>query len=208
MNQRTMVKVSAEETVFSIRTFSRERQLSRRFIFLQKELDILEEKQYVIASDIHSFAKMWLDTMDSGMQVVQIAFTWLQEAGAGKVSGTEETIRLPYKKLKECLEKSRNQNGACQRLLSVSENKKPEIEFRSRQNLKEIVKRKALRRKLGKFLSKQFCWYGTKKISITDAACPYSFFFTEDKENEKGICGGIILHGQEDLMTAYYGLHT
>lgn len=34
------------------------------------------------------------------------------------------------------------------------------------------------------------------------------FFFWEECENDRGICGGIMLHGQEDLRKAYYEIHT
>lgn len=208
MNQRTMVKVSAEENTFSIRTFSRKGRSPQRFVFLQKELDMLEEKGYVLTSDIHSFARMELYTTASGAQAVQIIFTWLQDAGGGSISGREETVRLPLEKWKECLEASRNQGGAYQSLLSIEEKHKPQIIFHSRKNLKEVAQRKVLRKKLGRFLDRSFNWHGTKQICITDDFYPYSFFFTEDKGNGKGICGGIILHGQENLPKAYYGIHT
>ena len=79
MNQRTMVKVSAEENTFSIRTVSRKECSPQRFVFLQKELNMLEEKGYVLTSDIHSFARMELCTTASGVRAVQISFTWLQD---------------------------------------------------------------------------------------------------------------------------------
>lgn len=208
MSQRTMVKISAEETTFSMKTFSRAGRSSQRFIFLKKELDMLEEKGHIIVSDIHSFAKMQLYKMDSGMEIIQITFTWLQGTGNNRVSGMEETVRLPYEQLKECMAASEVQNGVYQKLLSIEENRKPKILFRSRQNLKSVVQKKTVRRKLGKFLDRQFNWPGAREICISDDFCPYSFFFTEYRRNGKGICGGIILHGQENLATAYYGMHT
>ena len=37
---------------------------------------------------------------------------------------------------------------------------------------------------------------------------PYSFFFEEYTPYGRGICGGIILHGAEDLAKAQYSVHT
>ena len=36
----------------------------------------------------------------------------------------------------------------------------------------------------------------------------YSFFFREFRGEKSCLCGGLILHGQEDMSKAYYGIHT
>lgn len=208
MEQRTMVKISAEENIFSIWTFSRKKGSSQKFIFWNRDLEMLEKEGCLLTSDIRSFAKMRLYTMSSDEQAIQITFTWLKSDGYNRVSGVEETIRLPYERFKECLEKSREQSGEYQKLLSMEERQEAKVVFQSRRNLNEVARKKILRRKLGRFLDQHFNWYGTKEIRVTDDSCPYSFFFTEDKGNGKGICGGIILHGQENLRESYYGMHT
>lgn len=47
-----------------------------------------------------------------------------------------------------------------------------------------------------------------EKIVIYDDGQPYSFFFEEYTPYGRGICGGIILHGAEDLAKAQYSVHT
>ena len=56
MNQRTMVKISAEENVITLRTFSREYRSPQGFIILRSELEKLKLNKKVIVSDIRSFA--------------------------------------------------------------------------------------------------------------------------------------------------------
>ena len=75
----------------------------------------------------------------------------------------------------------------------------PRYEFHSRKNLHEVARRPVLRRKLGRVLGRHFQWRGTEKIVIYDDGLPYSFFFEEYTPYGRGICGGIILHGAEDL---------
>ena len=57
-------------------------------------------------------------------------------------------------------------------------------------------------------LGRHFQWRGTEKIVIYDDGLPYSFFFEEYTPYGRGICGGIILHGAEDLAKAQYSVHT
>ena len=91
----------------------------------------------------------------------------------------------------------------------MTEYHRPAIEFSNSRNLQKVVQRKGMRRKLGKFLDRNFQWPNAMKILVTDdCRVPYNFFFREQHISGTGICEGIILHGQEDLKKAYYGLHT
>ena len=99
-------------------------------------------------------------------------------------------------------------DGAEWRHLSVPEMLMPRYEFHSRKNLHEVARRPVLRRKLGRVLGRHFQWRGTEKIVIYDDGLPYSFFFEEYTPYGRGICGGIILHGAEDLAKAQYSVHT
>lgn len=208
MNQRTMVKISAEESSISLQTVSRAYRSPQRFIILRSKLEELEEKKRIIVSDIHSFAVLRLCQRPDGMDVIEIDFAWLSVAGSGRLSGQSESLCLPYEYFLACIEESFQLGGQSRKLLSISENNRPHIEFQSRHHLKEVVKRKRLRRLLGKFLDKHFNWQNSRSIFITDDYEPYSFFFAEKTAHGKGICGGIILHGREDLQKAYYGIHT
>ena len=67
---------------------------------------------------------------------------------------------------------------------------------------------KAVRRKLIRFLRDNFQWGWSDEVRFYNDFLPYSFFFTEIRGGQQGICGGLILHGREDLNRAYYSIHT
>ena len=208
MNQRTMVKISAEKEVITLQTFSREYRSSQRFFVLRSKLEELNAKGKVIVDDIHSFAILRLCQTPGGLDVIDIKFSWLSDAGGRRLSGKEECVRLSYESFLTCIEESLQLGGQCRKLLSVPAGKKPKIEFSSRHHLKEVVSRKRLRRKLGKFLDQHFDWENAQSIFITDESEPYSFFFTEQTVQGIGICGGIILHGRDNIKNATYSSHT
>ena len=81
---------------------------------------------------------------------------------------------------------------------------RPVMSSTAGKNLHEVARRPVLRRKLGRVLERHFQWRGTEKIVIYDDGQPYSFFFEEYTPYGIGICGGIILHGAEDLAKAQY----
>lgn len=212
MNQdkRTLLKISASEESVSLRTVSRGFRSPSRFVVLEKELKELEEKRYVITVDIRSFAEMRLARAgaEEDGDILEVRFAWLSDAGAGRLSGMEENLRFSWQKLKEGIERSRSLNGGAVGVLTLSDCRYPRIEFQSRKNLRAVAGERILRRKLGKFLSRHFAWKGSRRIVVYDDFEPYSFFFREERPAGTGICGGIILHGREDLKKAYYGIHT
>lgn len=101
-----------------------------------------------------------------------------------------------------------NIDGTRWRLLSIPEQSRPKLEFHSRKNLKAVVENPILRHKLGKFLDQHFNWYNYERIVLTDDYLPYSFFFEGYMVQGTKTCGGVILHGEEDIQTAKYGIHT
>ncbi len=208
MNNRIMIKLSVSDDCISLRTFSRGYQSPQRFVLTEKELLELEEKRYLTVSDIRSFAKLALrKTVEQG-DVLEIEFTWLSDAGGGKVSGMTENIRLSHEKFKEMVRES-GENGVQKRMLSLEEKDRPKVEFQSRRNLKAVAETKALRKKLGKFMGNHFLrWRGSRLITMYDDFEPYSFFFQEQTPYGNSIRGGVILHGRENLKKAYYGIHT
>lgn len=208
MYDRTMVKVSADEKYISLRTVSRKYRSPHRFVLSRKELEELEEKGRVLARDIHSFADIRRCKSTQGQDKLAIAFFWLNDSGNGDVSGWNQTVQLPYGKFLECVESSFRSKGRERCLLSMKENRTPKIEFTSRRNLKAVADMPLLRRKLGKFLARNFNWTDYSRIVVTDDFVPYSFAFSGYTPYGSGLCGGIILHGQDDLKKAYYGIHT
>ena len=208
MNNRTMIKLSASEDCVTLRTFSKDYHSPQGFILTEKELLELEEKRYMTVSDNRSFAKLALRKTMEQVEVLEIDFTWLSDAGGGKVTGRTEIIRLSYDKFKEYVRESR-ENSIQKRMLSLEEHGRPKIEFQSRKNLKAVAETKALRKKLGKFMADHFLrWKGSRQITVYDDFEPYSFFFQEQTPYGTGMCGGVILHSRENLEKAYYGIHT
>ena len=208
MNNRTMIKLSTSEDCVTLRTLSKDYHSPQGFVFTEKELLELEERRYMTVSDIRSFAKVSLRKSFEQAEVLEIEFTWLSDAGGGKVSGRTETVRLSYEKFKTSIKQSR-EDGMQIKMLSLEESSRPKIEFQSRRNLKTVAETKALRKKLGKFLADHFLrWKGSRQITVYDDFEPYSFFFQEQTPYGNGICGGVILHGRENMEKAYYGIHT
>ena len=96
MNNRTMATVYVDRDSISLKTRSRNGCSPQQFIILKKELQRLEEKKYLIAKDIHSYAELRLCDAVDGVKVLEFSFTWLKDAGRDSVSGYTERIRLPY----------------------------------------------------------------------------------------------------------------
>ena len=208
--KRTMLKLTASEDIISLRTVSRNFRSPHRFVVLETELQELGVKRHIISSDIRSFAEIRLVKAragDNGDMLI-IRFAWLSNSADGKLSGTEETLQFPWEFFREKIAESRSQEGAAVRLLSMKSQGKPVIVFHSGRNLKAVAGKRTLRKKLGKFLNCHFAWKDSRKITVTDDFVPYSFFFREERVNGSVICGGIILHGQENLKKARYEMHT
>ncbi len=208
MCRRTMIKLSASEDYIYLRTLSEGYRSPQGFAVADRELAEMEEKGYKVISDIHSFARLSLRKTMDGTDILAITFTWLSDAGGGTVSGREETVLLSYKKFQEYAEESRKNHGEQKKLLSLDEKTRPRIAFHSSRNLKAVTEEKLLRKKLGKALWRHFAWKGSRQITVYDDFEPYSFFFQEQTPYGTGICGGLILHGRENLEKAYYGIHT
>ena len=207
--KRTMMKLSVSGECVALRTVSRGFRSPHRFVLLEKELEELGEKRYALSTDIRSFAKMSLERTDEeGNDVLIIKFAWLGDAGEGKLSGTEETLRFPWDAFREKVAESRSLGGAAVKLLAMKGARLPKVEFHSREHLKEVVERPVLRKKLGKLLANHLEWRGSIRIMVYDDFVPYSFCFREERACGTGLCGGIILHGQEDMKKAHYGIHT
>lgn len=206
--ERTMVKISADGEFVSLRTYSRKYGRSGQFVLWRKELDDLDTKGKVLSADGYSYARLYLHKNQDGEEILKIEITWLNSSG-NELIGRLERCSLTYQDFLYCVEESIRLGGKTCCRLSLPEFHKPAIEFGSSRNLKKVAQRKGIRRKLGKFLDRHFEWPDAVRIQVVDDCCvPYSFFFREERISGVGICGGIILHGQEDLKKAYYGMHT
>ena len=208
MDNRIMVKLSVSDDCISLRTFSRGYHSPQRFILTKSELRELDEKRYLTVSDIRSFAKLALRKTMEQEEVLEIDFTWLNDAGSGKVSGVTETVRLSYEKFRE-LAKESGEDGTQKKMLSLKDDSRIRIAFLSRKNLRAVAETKMLRKRLGKFMGNHFLrWKGSRQIILYDDFEPFSFFFQYQTSYGAGLCGCVILHGRENLKKAYYGIHT
>lgn len=204
MEQRTLVKIESDEKGCYIKTVSRNYRPPQGFYILKEEILAAEEKGWGIIQDGFCFARIGFPKSGHFGNCVKISFFWSQSDGNDGYTGRREYLSIPYDRFQEAFQ-GRNMKL---KLLSLPEHRRPRIEFESRKNLREVVKNPRLRRKLGKFLSENFQWVNSDRIVIYDDFLPYSFGFCEYRDNGKGIVGGMILHGQEHMETAYYGMHT
>ena len=209
MNNRTMVKLNACGEILDIQTFSAEKQSPHRFAVLRSDLARLEtQHQTSLVSDLYSFAKMWLERMSGQEIFLHIDFTWLSSFGKCGVSGFQERIRVPYACFHAFVIDNDSIDGQSRRLLSIPDTNRPRIAFQRSRNLAAVAGNPLLRHKLGLFLDRHFQWRNCTKIILTDETIPYSFAFQSYTAVGADITGGVILHQQEDLRTAYYSIHT
>ena len=201
-----LVRAYAEEYGIDFRTVSRNRKSPHRFYILRDKLAELEHKPEIIVRDIRSFAVLRRD-IHTG--TLQIEFNWLNSDGRS-VSGYQETVTLPYEKFAAFVHNSNTENGTKEwKVLSVENStKQPQIVFNSRRNLHAVLADRIVRRKLVRFLRDGFQWPDSIRIELFDDFMPYSFTFREIKNGKTALSGGLILHRQDDIEKAYYGIHT
>ena len=82
------------------------------------------------------------------------------------------------------------------------------IHFDAPNNLKNVLAVPLLRRRLVRFLRDHFHWRNGGEVRFFDDCDPFSFTFREYLPGRTGLCGGVILHREEELKNAYYSLHT
>lgn len=206
MNDRILVKAYANEHGIDFRTVTRARKSPHRFYVLRSVLARLEREPYLVAHDIYSFAVL---RRDDYRGTLTIDFTWLRGT-ARALSGREETVILPYAALMEFITASAQEGGPqTWRALSLDmTHRKPKFVFQSKETLHSVLENATIRRKLFRSLNQQFRWPDSDQINFYNDFMPYSFSFQETRRGQQGICGGLILHGQEDMSKAYYSVHT
>lgn len=206
LKERTLVCMIFRDGYVGMRTVSRARKSPHRFYIPWHSLEDLEHRSEIIVQDIRSFAVLHRD-IEAGTIAIEV--TWLGEKGDG-VEGYQDTITLPYEKIMDCMRKSKEEGEpVVWKTLSMDGSRElPRIVFKSRENLRAVLENGTIRRKLVRFLRDQFRWAGTDEVEIYDDTVPYSFGFREIIAGKPGISGGLILHGQEDMRTAYYSMHT
>lgn len=206
MNDRTLVSLIFRADCISLRTVSRSRKSPHHFYILRSRLEELEHTPYMIVHDIESFAVLRRDTYAG---TIEIELTWLSGDGT-TVSGYKETIILPYEQMVAFLNKSVYEDRPIVwKTLSIdSSRKRPQIIFKSRENLHAALADNMVRRKLIRSLRDEFRWPRSERIEFYNDFLPYSFVFKEIRDGKPVMTGGLILHNQDDISKSHYSIHT
>ena len=208
MTDRIMFRAYANENAISIRTYAPRMKSPQHFYICYSELDRLRDEGYIISSDIRSFVKISLDEKHDR---IVFDFTWLVGYGSGRVEGTEQAVELRWSRFREFLDACRQPDGPKEfKAVSLDvRGSRPRLIFDgNRENLRAAIGDRRVRHKLGKALMANFNWPDADEVHIFNDIVPYSFFFREFRDGHPVMCGGLILHGQEDMDKAHYGIHT
>lgn len=206
MNNRIMVRVKVLEKEILMKTVSREFKAPHFFYILKERIRELEQDKSMTVKDCGSYAELSQIRSTAGQRILRITFSWLKEEYNGELTGRRETVELPYDLFYQA---ATEDTTSCEwKILSMVNKSRPKILFESRSNLHNAVRNPRVRKKLGRFFSRHFQWPHSQKIVLSDDWCPYSFNFTEYRNEGEGMFGGVILHGQENMRTAFYGIHT
>lgn len=205
--ERIMVTLSVDGGYLKLHTCSRQYGRSRTFYIPESKFGGPTQERRFIAADGQDFVRVRIEALAPDEKVT-LDFAWLSCFGQDGLCGRSEWAELNCETFYKAIGQSRAQEGKPQRLLSPRPAPAPRIRFESRQNLRKTVQNKTLRKKLGRFLATHFQWKDCRAIRIFDDFVPYSFCFEERTAQGSGLCGGIILHGQENLSTAHYEMHT
>ncbi len=136
-----------------------------------------------------------------------VTLTYVNVYANNTISGRQEEFRIHRPGFESFVCVS-NIPGATLKALSLNPPARPKIVFERTENLHRVASNPIYRRKLAKFLRDAFLWR-CDRIELSNDWDPYSFFFTElFADGKTGICGGVILHGQDDPAKAYYSIHT
>lgn len=207
MTNRIMLRAHADENTIQFRTVSAHMKSPQRFYVTYDELDRLQRDGCIITNDIHSFVQIRLDKRRDR---ITFEFTWLTGRGFDRVEGVEQTIHLRWSAFRAFLETCRQPDGPKDfKAISLDVSRRPRLVFDGNQaNLRAAIGNAQVRHKLGKALMTNFDWPDADEIHLYNDFTPYSFFFREFRGEKSCLCGGLILHGQEDMSKAYYGIHT
>ena len=117
------------------------------------------------------------------------------------MEGVEQTVRLRWSAFRAFLETCRQPDGPKDfKAISLDVSRRPRLVFDGNQaNLRAAIGNAQVRHKLGKALMTNFDWPDADEIHLYNDFTPYSFFFREFRGEKSCLCGGLILHGQEDM---------
>ena len=200
MKSRTLVKIKAEDQYLLFRTISQAKKSPTAFYIPRNSLEKLDGlyDPVVVVSNFPDFAEFRRNVARGELQV---RFSWMNCTN-DHLTGWTEAVTIPYEAFVRFLHNAAE--GEQWSVLSSEENLSPRLIFCGGQTIREVAANKLVRRKLARFLRDHFQWKSGGTIHFYSDYVPYSFFFREILSGQPGICGGLILHGQEDLKTAHY----
>lgn len=206
MDNRILVKARSSEDYIIFKTVTKSKKSGELYV-RRSELTALEHTDQVISWD-GSFAVFTRNKIEG---TVCIRFYWMNMSDTGPFTGRKQDVTLPFKPFMDFVkwsayEEEEQPQKWC--ALSIVPRFSPKLTFVSTRNLHAALADKLTRRKLSKFLRNNFHWRNSTEIIFYDDFIPRSFFFREMRAGVAGICGGLILHGQEDISKAYYMIHT
>ena len=207
--KRTMLKVRVSDDFIIFRTVSRQKKSPRLYV-QRDELSPLYEGKRVVLNDGPYFCVVIPLNRDGMMRM---EFYWISPTSGSGFSGWQQTLKISRERFLYFLEDSKAEYGSKEwSALSDDAPHYPRLIFRKSRSLEQVMNNGLVRRKLTKFLRNNFRWPDTDEIILYGDFEPYSFFFREYRRGKDGLeevmCGGVILHGQEDMKTAYYFIHT
>lgn len=208
MTNRILVRIRANEHTIEIWTYTPHMKSPQHFYILYEEFDRLQRDGWIVTNDIHSFAKLRLDEKHDR---IKFDFTWLTGHCQGRVEGFEQSVALRWSKFQAFLNDCRLPDGSKTfKSVSLGElRSRPKLTFVGNQeNLKAAISNPHVRHKLGKALMAHFNWPGADEVRLANDFVPYSFFFREFRDGQALMCGGLILHDQEDIAKSRYSIHT
>lgn len=206
MTNRVLVKASVKGDDINLRLIDPSQKEHRSFSIDYDAFEDLEYRGTAGVTNCESFAVLRRNRAE---KTASMRFVWLSNSGDGPVTGWEQTVKLPFEELRSFVRASAEKDGPTKwAALDVKSRKMPRLVFPGVENLHAAVANKTVRRKLVRFLRDNFRWQGTDEIRFYNDFVPYSFSFREFINGQLGMCGGLILHGQENLDKAYYSIHT
>lgn len=208
MTDRIMLRAYANDNTVSIQTYTPRMKPPQHFYITYGEFDRLQRDGRLITNDIYSFVQLRLDKRHDR---IEFRFTWLSGRSHHRVEGMEQTVILRWSKLLTFLHDCRQPDGP-KEFKAVSMDvcrDRPRLVFDgNRENLRAAIGNRLVRHKLSKALMVNFNWPNSEEIHFTNDFMPYSFFFREIRNGRPCLCGGLILHNQDDPRRMTYSVHT
>ena len=155
----------------------------------------------LIWRDCHGYAE--LNKVEHGISVM---ITNLSVYIDGDLTGNQDKFTIPDSDFRGFV--GYGEDGEDFKCLDTDLRPHPKIVVMDNRNLHNVVTHPIYRRKFARFMGSHFDW-PCDSIELWNDFDRHSFYFVERyADGSKGICGGVILHGQDDPKNASYGMHT